>query len=267
VTLPNPTAKPQSPRKFKTARTILALVLREMETTFGQSPGGYIWAILKPVAAITLMSFIFSLAFRSPSIGTNFPIFYATGMLPFMLFNETANKTAKALKFSRQLLQYPGVRYMDAIIARFLLNLLTHLMVFYVVMTSIHYIYDLGVFLDLPAILISLAMAAALGLGIGCLNCFLMSMFPVWEQLWGVLTTPLFIISTIIFTFEVVPANYREYLWYNPLVHIVGLMRRGFYPTYDATYVSVTYVFGVALVTLVFGLIFLKRYHREILNL
>jgi len=65
----------------------------------------------------------------------------------------------------------------------------------------------------------------------------------------------------------VVPANYREYLWYNPLVHIVGLMRRGFYPTYDATYVSVTYVFGVALVTLVFGLIFLKRYHREILNL
>jgi len=267
MTLPNPAAKAQSARKFKTPRTILALILREMETTYGQSPGGYIWAIIQPALGIALLSFVFSLAFRSPSIGTNFPVFYATGMLPFTLYNETANKTAQALRFSRQLLQYPGVRYSDAIIARFLLNLLTHLLVFYVVMTGIHYMYDLAVFLDIPAILISLCMVAVLGLGIGCLNCVLMSMFPIWRQFWAVLTTPMFILSTILFTFEVVPAIYRDYLWYNPLVHVVGLMRRGFYPTYDATYVSIPYVFGVALVTLVLGLAFLKRYHRDILNL
>lgn len=254
-------------RILKTFRSILALMMREMETTYGRSPGGYFWAILQPVATISLMSVVFSLAFRNPSIGTNYPIFYATGVLPFGIYSKTARKVAGALSFSSQLLQYPGVRYMDAITARFVLNIMTDLVVFYVVMASIHYMYDLRAILDVSAILISLTMAAALGLGIGCLNCVLLSMFPVWKQFWGVVTTPLFILSTVLFTFEQVPVIYQKYLWFNPLIHIVGLMRRGFFPTYDATYVSVPYVFGVALVTLVFGLVFLKRYHRDILNL
>jgi len=259
--------RPLAARKFKTARSILALILREMATTYGNSPGGYLWAVLQPVGTIAIMTLVFSVAFRAPSIGTNFPIFYATGFLPFSIYLETSGKVTQSLQFSRQLLQYPAVKYTDAILARFLLAVLTRLMVFYVVMTGIIVAFDLPAILDVPAILTSLAMAAALGLGVGCMNCFLKSMFPIWDQLWKVLTAPMFIISTIFYTFEFVPAQYRYYLWYNPLVHIVGLMRRGFYPTYDATYVSETYVFGISLTLLAFALVLLHRWHRFILNL
>ena len=31
--------------RFATLRTITALILREMATTYGRSPGGYVWAI------------------------------------------------------------------------------------------------------------------------------------------------------------------------------------------------------------------------------
>jgi len=256
-----------STRHFKALRTILALILREMATSFGQSPGGYLWAVLKPVAVITVLTLVFAEAFRAPALGTNFPLFYATGFLPFLLYSDMGNKISKALVFSRQLLFYPGVRYIDAILARFFLTLLTQLAIFFVGMVLIHYIYGLNTIFDIPAILLSLAMAAMLGLGIGCLNCYLKSTFPIWEHFFAILTAPLFIISTIIFTFETVPRAWRDILWYNPLVHIVGMMRRGFYPTYDAPYVSPLYVFGISLVTMVLGLALLQRYHREILNM
>ncbi|MFQ5438230.1 MAG: ABC transporter permease [Paracoccaceae bacterium] len=256
-----------SPRRFKTARTILALILREMATTYGRSPGGYIWAVLEPAASIAVMSVVFGLALRSPSIGTNFPIFFATGSLPFAFFRETSNKVAGALMYSRALLQYPSVEYTDAILARFLLAVLTRLMVFVVVMSGIHIAYDLPAILDVPAILVSLIMAATLGLGIGCMNCFLFSVFPIWKQLWSVLTAPLFLISAIIYVYENAAAPLRVFLWYNPLVHITGLMRRGFYPTYDAPYVSEVYVFSVSLILIAMGFLLLHRWHRDILNL
>lgn len=257
---------PTTARSFKAPRTIMALILREMETTYGRSAGGYLWAILEPVAGIALLTFLFSLAFRSPPIGTNFAMFYATGILPFLCYMDVSQKLAQSLRFSRQLLFYPGVTFVDALVARFVLNFLTQIMVFYILIFGIQTIYDTRTILDLPAITISLAMAGVLAAGIGVMNCFLTSAYPAWERVWAILNRPMFIISCIFFTFESVPHPYRDILWYNPLVHIVGAMRSGFYPGYDAGYVSHAYVFGLGLVLLVLGLVLLKRFHRDILN-
>ena len=109
-------------------------------------------------------------------------------------------------------------------------------------------------------------LAALLGLGIGVINCYLSAVFPVWDQAWSILNRPMFLLSTIFFVFEDVPWQFQGVLWYNPLIHIIGLMRRGFYPTYDAAYVSVSYVLAVSLIPLALGLVVLNRYSREILN-
>ena len=85
---------------------------------------------------------------------------------------------------------------------------------------------------DIAAIALGFLMALILALGIGTLNCFLVSMFPVWERFWAILNRPLFVISTLFFLFEIVPHPYDTLLWYNPLVHIVGQVRIGMYPTY-----------------------------------
>ena len=42
-------------------------------------------------------------------------------------------------------------------------------------------------------------------------------------------------------------------------------MRSGFYARYDAAYANPIYVLSIASVTLVAGLVFLRRYHRDIL--
>ncbi|PIV76806.1 MAG: sugar ABC transporter permease [Rhodobacteraceae bacterium CG17_big_fil_post_rev_8_21_14_2_50_65_11] len=251
--------------RFTSLRSIGALILREMNTTYGRSPGGYLWAVLQPLGGILLMVAIFSTGFRSPPLGSNFAIFYATGLLPYFLFLDVSGKLGMSLGFSRQLLAYPRITFMDTIIARFVLNTLTQLLVSYLILYAILALFETRTTLEVDRILMGYAMAISLAIGFGVMNCFLMAKFPVWQQVWGIVTRPLVLVSGIIFLYDGIPEPYRGYLWYNPLMHVTGEMRGAFYVSYEASYVDPGYVFGLSLVLTVFGLLFLRRYHKDII--
>ena len=38
--------------RFRMVRTVIALMLREMSTTYGRTPGGYVWALMQPLGSI-----------------------------------------------------------------------------------------------------------------------------------------------------------------------------------------------------------------------
>ncbi|MEP3298807.1 MAG: ABC transporter permease [Pseudoruegeria sp.] len=250
----------------RTSRSVLALILREMATTYGRSPGGYIWAIVEPVAAIALLSLVFGVVMRTPPLGNSFPLFYATGYLPFTLYTDVAGKCGSAIKFSRPLLAYPRVSFIDTILARYLLNTLTQVLVFYIIVTGILTLTDARAVLDLPSIGLGLLLASFLGVGIGCLNCYLTMEFPIWATIWSIINRPMFLISGIFFLYDDMPRFAQDILWYNPLLHVVGLTRSGFYATYDATYVSLPYVVSIAGVSLILGLLLLRRNYKRLLQ-
>lgn len=237
----------------------MALILREMGTTYGRSPGGYLWAILSPVGAIVMMALAFSLFVHAPPLGTSFILFYATGFLPFDLFNQLSAKIGMAIRYSRPLLKYPGVTWLDAIMGRFLLNFLTLLTSFTIVIIGIIMAISHPVTLNILPILVGLSLAALVGLGVGMLNCLLIGYFPVWERIWAIISRPLFLASGILFLYENLPVAVQQFMWWNPLLHAISLVRTGFYPTYHATFVSLSYSFGVALVLILLSLIFLRR--------
>ncbi|SMY09236.1 Polysialic acid transport protein KpsM [Flavimaricola marinus] len=256
----------RSSAAVRTARTITALMLREMGSTYGRSPGGYLWVIAEPIGVILVLSIAFSLMLRSPSLGTSFMLYYATGYMPFSIYTELANKTQSALNYSRPLLAYPGVTWLDAVLARFFLNLITGATVSAVLFTGILTFVDTQTVLDIGPILTGMGMAACLGLGVGTLNCVLFGLFPIWRQLWGVATRPLFLASGILFLYEDLPSIAQDILWWNPLIHVVGWTRTGFYTTYHASYVSLTYCFGLGLGLLALGLIFLRAHYKRVLE-
>lgn len=259
-------ARKRSVQSFASLRAITALMLREMSTRYGKSAGGYVWAILEPLAAIIILGIGFSLLMRSPSLGSSFLLFYATGFLPFNLYQSLSVVIARSINFSRPLLFYPTVTWVDAVIARLILNTLTNVLVAYLLLAIILAMTDTRTVLDLQPILISMALAMVLGLGVGVLNCAIMGLVPVWDTIWSVATRPLFLASGVIFLYEDMPTVAKNILWFNPLLHITGIMRTGFYPMYTPQYISVLFVIICSLVTLAFGLLILGRYHRDILN-
>lgn len=268
---PTPARRPRTPSNglFRMIRTVVALILREIATTYGRSPGGYVWALVDPILGIALLTLVFQHAMgnTNPLLGTSFPLFYASGYLPFQMYNDINNKMAQSLRFSRPLLAYPAVTFVDALLARLILNTMLHVVVFTVVVGGIALIQRIPLVIDMSVVLHALALTALLGAGIGTLNCFLTMRFPVWERAWSILTRPLFLMSGIFYTYELMPGMVRDVLWWNPVLHLVGLMRRGIYGVYPADYVSESYVVSISLITLVAGLLLLWRRYRDLLEL
>lgn len=253
---------------WRTLRSIGALVLREMTTTYGRSVGGYLWALLEPIGSITMLTLVITsgLRLQQPALGVSFVLFYATGMLVFALYVRTQQKVSSSLTYSRALLRYPAVRFFDAVVARFTLNVVTQMLVMTIVFGGILLLFETRSILDFRWILLAIAMASALALGIGLVNALLMPLFPIYASIFGILTTPLFFISGIFFLFEEIPPFAQEYLWYNPLIHVTGMMRRGFYGQYAGEFISPMYVFSISLVLMVLGYILVSRFHRVLLG-
>ena len=259
-------AAPQTPKGQVSAwRTIGALVLREMSTRYGRQPGGYVWAIAEPLAFILIMTVAFSLLLRSPSLGNSFVLFYATGYLPFQMYQSVSQNVSRAINFSRPLLSYPSVTWVDAIAARFLLATLTTALVSYIILAGILAVIETRVVLEAGPILASMGLAALLGLGVGTFNCLVMGLFPTYDLVWSILTRPLFIASGIFYIYEDLPETAQQILWWNPLLHISGHMRSGFFPMYDPEYVSLLYVGIFTLTPMSLGLLLLRRYNKDIL--
>lgn len=254
------------PQSAGRLRTITALVLREMSTRYGKSPGGYVWAILEPMGMIIVLSFGFSLLLRSPSLGNSFILFYATGYLVFTMFLKLSQVVATSLTFSRALLTYPAVSWLDAVAARILLNVLTNLLVSYLLLAGILIVVDNRVVLDFGPILRAYAMAITLGIGAGLVNAVIVSFFPVWHIIWGVITRPLFLASGIILIYEELPPMAQGILVYNPLMHVTGEAHKGFYPMYNPQYIDKTYVMIIGMVLCALGLMLMRRFHKRILR-
>ena len=243
------------------------MMLREMATTHGRSWGGYLWSIIDPVGGIVLMTMVFSLVLRNPPIGTNFMIFYATGYVPFSYFMTMSKKMSQAVDNSRALLAYPAVTVIDALVSRALVTALTGIVVAYLIFFFVLLTQETRTDPQVFAIGLSMLMASALGIGVGVVNCFLFSALPPWNTIWHILSRPLFLMSGIFYTYELMPKVVQDVLWWNPVLHLVGLMRRGIYVVYPADYVSESYVVTLSLGLLVGGLLLMWRRYRDLLEL
>lgn len=263
IPMTGPATTPFGSPTGRFARVLFALIMREMATRYGRSAGGYIWAILNPLGFVIVLSLVFSFVLRRPELGSSFALFFATGYVPFHIYNDLAQTVGTAARFNRPLINYPGVTVTDLVLSRFVLMVMTLMLVAILLFAGIILVENADVTLRADRILLAAALAALLGLAMGTLNCFLFAWRPTWENVWMIISRPLFLISGVFFTFESLPSQARDVLWYNPLVHITGLMREGFYGHYSASYAAPLYVVLVGITGLTVGLILLRR-HRNL---
>lgn len=260
----HPGGHPGGPRaghpRFQRLRVIAALMIREMSARFGRSAGGYIWALAEPLGGIVLLAVAFNLALRAPPIGSSFMLFYATGIIPMSVYNGVSRAVAKSVDSNRGLLSYPVVSLIDAVIAKFLLNMMTLAVVATLLFAGIILIDGLHVSLDPARLAMGFLLAGLLGLGVGSVNCVLFGFFPTWKNIWTVLSRPLFILSGVFFLFESVPQAFQHLLWWNPLVHVIATLRAGIFATYRPDFVSYPYVLGLALGLFAVGGWLLRRH-------
>ena len=180
--------------------------------------------------------------------------------------SATASSVAAAVSTNRGLLSYPVVTALDAVIAKFLLELCTATVIAAIVFVAVILFFELHVVLDFAAIVAGFTLAALLGLGVGTLNCVLYGFFPTWRNVWRMMSRPLFLLSGVLFLYESLPGNLQAILWWNPLAHVLAVMRSGFYGTYEPQFVSYPYVLGWVLAMFFVGAYLLRRHQAFLIE-
>lgn len=221
---------------------VFALVLRETRTRFGQHQLGYIWALVEPVVMLLTFWVLFYVAHRVPPHGMDLYGFIATGLAPFLLFSNCANRVAEAINGNKAMLFYPHVQPLDLVIARCILETVTYAVVFIVLMgVRALYIQELEVD-DALIVIIGFMMAALLGTTLGLVFCTLAQFSNVVDRARGPFMRPFFWVSGIFFATNDLPVAAREVLLWNPVLHATEYVRSGWFVTYNARYTDAWYV-------------------------
>ena len=223
-------------------RVVVALMLREIATRYGRSPGGYIWAIIEPLGNVLILTALFSFMARTPAVGRTFALFFATGFFIFHAYRSTEAYVSKALNGNRSLLTFPVVTPYDVVIARWFLQILTLIVIFPVLFTCVDLFIDETIRMNALILVQAFTIACLFALGAAMLNTIIFRKFPFYEKIFRIITGPLLLVSGVIILPENLPHPYGDILAWNPLVHLVAFFRTGFYPVYRAESLDMTYL-------------------------
>ena len=216
----------------------MRLIQRELRRRNRALPGGVIWAILEPVITVSLLSFGFSLVLRLPPLGQSFALFFASGFCAFMVFQALSGALAHGFM---HLKRKGRVWWPEALMARVIVN--GTLAIFAAVLIGIGaaILSEMPPFVEPAKILTALGLTACFGIGCGVFNCALFSALPLWRPVWNVLSRVLFLASGVLFLPERLPHNLQPLVAFNPLCHLLGLLRDGVYVSYSPRYGEVLF--------------------------
>lgn len=94
-----------------------ALFIRELKAKVGEHKAGTLWLFIEPLIHVAFLTLIFTyIRQRNDFEGIPFVAFFASGLLPFMIFQNSLAKSPNAIKSNRQLFSYKQVQVADPVI-------------------------------------------------------------------------------------------------------------------------------------------------------
>ncbi|MBO6920390.1 MAG: ABC transporter permease [Rhizobiaceae bacterium] len=246
-------------------RVILALVLRETRVAFGTAQLGYLWAIANPVFGVAALAIIFSTISRHPPIGSSFVLFYATGMLPFEMYQKYAKSLMKVFDQNRGLYAYPLVKNLDPVYARCILVFATYCLVLFVFFSALILIGLSEFPSHIHESTLAIVALSMLGIGAGMINAVIKALWSTWPQIEGIISRPLFFISGIFFIPTMFSSEIRYWLSWNPVLHVIEWFREGYYPNYESVVLDKGYLFLCIGILLLLGFGGERLYRKHII--
>lgn len=237
------------------SRILVALIIRDVQTRFFGNALGFILAIMWPVSHIFILILINGALGRPSPYGDSAPLFFATGLVPFMCFNYMSRFVALGVLMNKPLIGFPIVKVGDILIARAILEVLNAAVV---VIVTVFILTAMGVNVWPPRPIEAMyAMLACftLGLGFGIVNGVIVGIFPFWFTPFSLFQVILWIASGVVMVPDELPETARYWLSFNPILIGVEWMRSAFYEGYGLNeLLDKPYLLGFAAVSILVGL-------------
>jgi capsular polysaccharide transport system permease protein len=234
--------------------TIFALMMRELKTRFGAKKLGYFWAIVEPAAQASIMALLFSLIGRSSLTGVPVALFMISGIMPFKFFSKLLPQLADSVQANKALFTYRQVSILDPLITRLIIEVITYIVAFCIILSVMAWIgFDVEM-QDFLAFLMINFLLISLGLGMGICLCVASAYWEDTTKVVNMIMLPMFMISGIFFTATMIPQKYHYLLDWNPIFHVIELVRQATFVSYTSPIGDWQYVAFCALVSNAAGL-------------
>jgi capsular polysaccharide transport system permease protein len=234
--------------------TVFALMMRELKTRFGAKKLGYFWAIVEPAAQAAILAILFTLIGRSSLSGVPVALFMISGIMPFKFFSKLMTQLASSVQANKALFTYRQVSIMDPLITRLVIEVITYILVFCIILAVMAWMgFDVEMQNFLSFLMVNLLLIF-LGLGMGILLCVASAYWEDTGKLVGIFMAPMFIISGIFFTATMIPQKYLYLFDWNPIFHVIELIRQAMFVSYTSPVGDWQFVAFCALVTNAAGL-------------
>ncbi len=211
----------------------VALLLRELRARVGGQWVGALWTLFEPLAHVMLLVTLMGLVIGRSLPGIEYPVFLATGLVPFFLFQPTATRLMDGIEANRGLFAYRQVHPIDPLLSRGVVEVLMNAAVYAVTLGILAWLgYHVVPTLPLQMLAVQ-CLTAVLGFGVGLLFAVLSHERPRVRTLLRMVSFPLYVATGVIFPVDLLPRETIEWLLWNPMLHLVELSRESFVPTYE----------------------------------
>ena len=196
------------------------LVWRDIKIRYRQTLLGGLWAVLQPLIAMVIFTFVFHRLAGVNSDGPPYPLFAFAGLAPWTFFSTAVSQSSNSLVSNQQLVSkvyFPRIFIPIAAVAALVLDLGFSLALLILMMFYYRWPISLHLLL-LPIFLVAAALAASgVGLFLSALNVSFRDVkyaVPFLIQM-GIFITP------VIYPIHYIPDRWQALMGLNPMVGVV----------------------------------------------
>ena len=241
------------------------LVRRDFEQRFVGSVAGWIWGLIHPLVLLLSWTFVFRVCLGMKlgpgEVTQNYPLFLFAGMLPWLLFSDTVQRSAGSLLDHANLITKTIFPAEVVPVSVFLSSLVSHLLALALAVGAIalweNHFSAMLILLPLYMFLIGL-----FAIGLGWIVAGLQVYLRDTSQMLTVVLTFWFWLTPIFITEEQFPERVRFLIAGNPLAYIVRAYREALLSYRLPSLRDLALVCLTAGITFVIGGLFFRQMKR-----
>lgn len=244
---------------FRYRDLIAQLIRRDITTRYKRSVLGIVWTMLNPLGIMIIMTLVFQGFFNRQEF---YSVYVLTGLLTFTFFNQTSTSIIHNLIWGEDLFRriyIPRSTFAIAAVGTSIVNILLAL----VPLVLVAMVIQSPLSWKIVFFPIYILLLAAFSLGMGLIVASIALHFHDIADIYQVVLTAWFYATPIIYPYDTLPASTKHILFWNPMVHIVQLMRNSFYYNLAPTLQELLFTTAVSFITLIFGWFLFSRQTEE----
>lgn len=233
------------------------LVWRDIKIRYRQTLLGGLWAVLQPLIAMVIFTFVFHRMAGVNSDGPPYPLFAFAGLAPWTFFAASVSQSSNSLVTNHQLVSkiyFPRIFIPLGAVGALLMDLIFSLCLLGILMIHYHWHLTRNVLLLPVFMLAAIFVAAGCGLVLSALNVSFRDIkyvVPFMIQM-GIFVTP------VIYPIRYIPARWQVLMGLNPMAGVVLGFRHCLLGS-DAAWSVMGASLAVSALLFIFGLFIFRR--------